>query len=57
MKNTLIYFAQRGQWAGYWRKVPLQNRIKKLSLDTLHEGLRKRGHILEWLTSFEKGAE
>lgn len=39
----LFYYVQRGQWCGWWRRVPLQSRI---STTELHERLTARGYCL-----------
>lgn len=42
--RVLIYFVQRGRFAGYWRRVPMQ-----WLAEDLHAGLRKRGHIVRFV--------
>ena len=43
----LIYFCQRGPFAGYWRRVPLQN--ARLSVGTLITGMMARGHMVRFI--------
>lgn len=38
---TLLYFVQRGRWAGYWRYVPLAGKIPGL-----HSRLTARGYMV-----------
>jgi hypothetical protein len=37
----IVYFVQRGRWAGYWRRVPLQCRVVNL-----RARLTARGHMV-----------
>ena len=39
--KTLFYFAQKGLYRGYWRRVPLQHLVPDL-----RSRLTARGHLL-----------
>ena len=40
---TLLYFAQRGPWAGHWRPVPFQRHADR---DALRSRLTARGYYV-----------